>query len=178
MLEDVSELDEAWAMALAEAERRARSSGREDIAAYIALRASNDLMRRTGIEWLLSTLVTYAGEANRAGGAIRIEKEEGHRFRVGSAWMVGTRLTLRSGVRALTVEAGWPRTPADGFVRGGGLACGRIGHFGKRSADEELMLMRSNAGAPEWAVLERDGAARLPLIEARLRRHFFIFTGA
>jgi hypothetical protein len=172
----VSELDEAWAMALAEAERQARATGRADIADYIALRASNDLMRRTGIEWLLSTLMTLAGEANRTGVGIRIEKEDGHRFRVGSATMVGTRLTFRAGVRALIIEAGWPRTPADGFVRGGGLACGRIGHFGKRAADEELMLVRSTTGVPEWAILEKEGT-RQPLAEARLRRHFSLFTG-
>ncbi len=170
-------MDEAWARALAEAERRALDSGRGDIAEYIALRASNDLMRRTGIEWLLSTLTILAGEANRAGNSIRIEKEEGHRFRVGSATMVGTRLTFRSGVRALIVEAGWPRAPADGFVRGGGLACGRIGHFGKRALDEELLLVRSNNGVPEWCVIKEE-AARLPLPEARLRKHFSHFTAA
>lgn len=173
----MSELDEAWARALAEAGRHALESGRGDIAEYIALRTSNDLMRRTGIEWLLSTVTTFAGEANRAGSSIRIEKEESHRFRVGTATMVGTRLTFRSGVRSLTVEAGWPRTPADGFVRGGGLACGRIGHFGKRSLDEELMLVRSSAGVPEWCVLGKEGA-RLSLPEARLRKHFSLFAFA
>jgi hypothetical protein len=172
----VSELDEAWTLALAEAERRARASGRGDIAEYIALRASNDLMRATGIEWLLSSATSLAGQANRAGASIRIEKDEAHRFRVGSATMVGTRLTLRNGVRHLTIEAGWPRAPQDGFVRGGGLACGRIGHFGKRSADEELLLVRSSSGAPEWCILAEEGA-RLPLSEAGLRRHLSIFLG-
>jgi hypothetical protein len=166
----VSELDEAWALALAEAERRARAQGRGDIAEYIALRASNDLMRATGIEWLLQTLTVMAGEANRVGASIRIEKTDGHRFSVGSATMVGTRVTFRAGVRALTIEAGWPRAPRDGFVRGGGLACGRIGHFGKRAADEEILLVRSASGTPVWHILERDGT-RSPLLEARLRRH-------
>jgi hypothetical protein len=170
----VSELDEAWALALAEAERRARTAGRGDIADYIALRASNDLMRSTGIEWLMNALTTLAGEANRAGASIRIEKADGHSFRVGSATMVGPRLTFRMGVRTLTAEAGWPRTPRDGFVRGGGLACGRINHFGKRSADEELMLVRSQSGAPEWYILEQTGK-RNQLLEARLRQHLSIF---
>jgi hypothetical protein len=172
----VSELDEAWAMALAEAERRARTAGRGDIADYIALRASNDLMRTTGIEWLLASITLLAGEANRAGGSIRIEKDEAHRFRVGSATMVGTRLTLRSGVRSLTIEAGWPRAPADGFVRGGGLACGRIGHFGNRAADEELLLVRSTTGKPEWNAIDKNGA-RFSFSEARLRQHFTKFLG-
>lgn len=169
----MSELDEAWALALAEAERRARAQGRGDIAEYIALRASNDLMRATGIEWLLSTLTVMAGEANRRGASVRIEKDDGHRFSVGSATMVGTRATFRAGVRALTIEAGWPRAPRDGFVRGGGLACGRIGHFGKRTADEEILLVRSTSGAPVWHILERNGT-RTPLLEARLRHHLSV----
>lgn len=166
----MSELDEAWALALAEAERRARAQGRGDIAEYIALRASNDLVRATGIEWLLKTLTVMAGEANRAGASIRLEKHEGHRFKVGSATMVGTRLVFRAGVRALTIEAGWPREPRDGFVRGGGLACGRIGHFGKRQPDEELLLVRSNGGVPEWHIIDKSGA-RTPLLEAHLHHH-------
>lgn len=166
----MSELDEAWALALAEAERRARAQGRGDVAEYIALRASNDLMRATGVEWLLSTLTVLAGEANRRGASVRIEKSEGHRFSVGSATMVGTRVVFRAGVRALTIEAGWPREPRDGFVRGGGLACGRIAHFGKRPPDEELLLVREKDGTPEWFILDRTGA-RAPLHEARLRQH-------
>jgi hypothetical protein len=173
----VSELDEAWASALAEAERSARAQGRGDIAAYKSQRASNDLMRATGVEWLLSTLTVLAGEANRTGASVRIEKNDGHRFSVGSATMVGTRVTFRAGVRSLTIEAGWPREPRDGFVRGNGLACGRIGHFGKRSAGEELLLVRSSrSGAPEWVILERDGT-RLPLLEARLRQHLLACLG-
>ncbi len=173
----MSELDEAWELALAEAQQRARASGRADVAEYIALRASNDLMRRTAIDWLLSTLTILAGEANRAGNGIRIETEDAHRFRVGSSTMVGTRLTLRLGVRALYVEAGWPRRPGDGIVRGGGLACGRIGHFGKRADDEEVLLVGSADGAPQWAVLGKNGE-RVPLAEARLKNHFSIFISS
>lgn len=170
----MSELDEAWAFALAEAERRAREQGRGDIAEYIALRASNDLLRSTGIEWLLSTLTLLAGDANRAGASVSIEKDDAHRFRVGSATMVGPRVTFRSGVRTLTIEAGWPRMPRDGIVRGQGLACARIGHFGKRSENQELLLVRSSAGVPEWLVLEEAGT-RNPLIEVRLRKHLVSF---
>lgn len=166
----MSELDEAWALAMAEAERRAREQGRGDIAEYLALRASNDLLRSTGIEWLFSTLTSLSGEANRSGASLRIEKDETHRFSVGSAIMVGPRVTFRSGVRKLTIEAGWPRTPRDGIVRGNGLACARIGHFGKRAANQELLLVRSPSGAPEWLVIE-DTGTRVALLEARLRQH-------
>lgn len=170
----MTELDEAWALALAEGERRAREQGRGDIAEYLALRASNDLLRSTGIEWLLSSLTLLAGEANRAGASVSIEKDDAHRFSVGNATMVGPRLTLRSGIRRLIVEAGWPRMPRDGIVRGQGLACARIGHFGKRSQDQELLLVRSPNGVPEWLVVDEAGT-RNPLIEARLRQHLVHF---
>ncbi|MGB9180666.1 MAG: hypothetical protein WCB68_15655 [Pyrinomonadaceae bacterium] len=173
----MSELDEAWALALAEAERRARATGRGDVAEYLALRASNDQARTTATQWLFATFTALAGEANRAGASVSITKEDAHRFRVGHATMVGTLLTFRSGVRALLIEAGWPRTPRDGFVRGGGLACANIKHLGMRAADEELLLVRSpQTGAPQWTALEKTGA-RTELLEARIRRHLTRFLG-
>src|SRR5437879_12504032 len=89
----VSELDEAWALALAEAEKSARSAGRTDISSYLALRTSNDLLRKTGRDWLQETFTSVAGEANRAGAGIQISKDDGHRFKVGNASMVGSRLS-------------------------------------------------------------------------------------
>jgi len=76
------------------------------------------------------------------------------------------------------LEAGWPRTPADGIVPGGGLARARISHFGDAKANDELILVyepdsnaRANSsGTPQWHALE-DGRTRTPLTEARLRRH-------
>jgi hypothetical protein len=166
----MSELDEEWAQVLAEAERRARAQGRGDLIEYLRLRASNDKARSTGIEWLFETFTLLAGEANRAGAGVQTAQKEGHRFGVGSATMVGKLLTLKAGVRQLMIEAGWPRRPSDGFVPGNGLASGRIRHFGITSANEELLLVRSPGGTPQWLVLERDGA-RTQLLEARLRRH-------
>ena len=46
----VSELDETWAAALAEAEGRARAAGRSDLSEYLALRSSNDLLRKTACD--------------------------------------------------------------------------------------------------------------------------------
>ena len=137
----VSELEEAWATGLAEAEARARAQGRADIADYLALRSSNDLIRKIAGDWLLAMFANAAGEANRKGAAIQISSEDAHRFKVGNASMVGTRLSLSSGVRQLFVEAGWPRTPRDGFIRGGGLACCHIKHVGIKPANEELRLV-------------------------------------
>lgn len=170
----MSELNEAWVLALAEAEQRAREQGRGDIAEYIALRMSNDLMRNTGIEWLLSTVTLLAGEANRRGASVAIENEDAHRFSIGNATMVGPRVTFRSGLRALTIEAGWPRTPRDGIVRGNGLACARIKHFGRGSANQELLLVRSSTDTPEWFMVDETGI-RTSFVEARLRQHVLRF---
>jgi len=150
----MSELDEAWAQALAEAEVRARVAGRNDLAEYIALRNSNDLLRKTGIDWLLHTFEELAGKANRVGSAIQISIVDEHRFRIGSSTMVGRLLTLTNGVRTLFVEAGWPRTPRDGFIRGGGLACANLRHFGIRAANRKLFLVKSASGSPVWKIGE------------------------
>src|SRR5262252_5927110 len=99
----MNELEDAWELALAEASRRAEGAGRADIARYLDLRRRNDLLRRTGIDWLNAALTSLAADANRASAGIQMERHEDHRFRRGSATMVGTQLILRRGVRALTV---------------------------------------------------------------------------
>jgi len=158
-------------LAVAEAERRAKVVGRGDVAEYLSLRASNDLARRAGVEWLMTTFTMFVGEANRVGAGVSIKHADTHRFRAGNSTMVGTLITFHRGVRSLSIEAGWPRTPRDGIVRGGGLACANVRHFGRRSADEELLLVRAdNADAPQWVVIEREGA-RSSLTEERIRRH-------
>ena len=100
----MSELDEAWDLALADAARRARAAGRRDIADYVALRKQNDLLRRTAMGWLVTTLTSLAAKANRAGAGIQIEEKDTHKFKVRHATMVGSQMTLRRGVRALTIE--------------------------------------------------------------------------
>jgi hypothetical protein len=166
----LSELEAEWARRLADAEQSARASGRGDVADYLALRALNDMARNTGIEWLLATFTAHAGEANRTGAGIRLANADAHRFRVGASTMVGRRLTLTVGVRVLTVEAGWPRTPRDGIVRGGGLAAARITHFGNPPANDELLLMQKTGDAPRWMVLDAAGV-RPTLEEARVAQH-------
>ena len=166
----MSELDEAWASALAEAESRARLSGRRDVAAYLALRNSNDLLRKTGIEWLVSTFEALAAQENRRGASIQISRDYNHRFRAGNSTMVGRLLTLRFGVRQLFVEAGWPRTPRDGVVRGGGLASANIRHLGIKSASETIKLVQSPQGTPLW-VLGEKGERQAQIHETNLRKH-------
>ena len=160
-------------MALAQAEAQARAAGRADLVEYLALRTSNDLLRRTSIEWINTTFESLAGEANRHGGSIQIVKEDQHRFRVGNATMVGSLLTLSFGVRKLSVEAGWPRRPKDGVVRGGGLAYAEIKHLGIKPSNEALLLVLSSAGAPEWVVLAK-GEGRVELDRSKLKQHIDI----
>jgi hypothetical protein len=90
--------------------------------------------------------------------------------------MVGTRLTLRRGVRALTIESGWPRRPGDGIVRGNALACANIKHLGRTRNNAELILAVSAKETPQWFVLDDD--RRLLLTGAELRRHFSLFVEA
>ena len=85
--------------------------------------------------------------------------------------MVGHLLTLTNGVRTLYVEAGWPRTPRDGFVRGGGLASANIRHMGIKAANEELLLTKSKTGSPTWKSALKDHRV---LLEADIRRHIAI----
>jgi hypothetical protein len=167
----MSELDEAWAEALKEAQQKARLAGRGDIAEYLSLRNSNDLLRKAGVDWLVTSFTALAGDANRAGASIQIANEDGHRFSIGTSTMVGRLVKLSNGVRTVFVEAGWPRVPRDGVVRGGGLASAHIRHLGIRSAGEELLLSKSITGVPKWLSLSRKQHA---FHESDIRRHLAI----
>jgi hypothetical protein len=162
--------DEEYEREMAEARRRARAQGRGDVLDYLSLKAANDSLRARAVELLLGAFTTLAGELNREGAGVALARADAHRFRVGHSTMVGARLTLTRGLRSLTVEAGWPRSPRDGIVRGGGLASARVGHFGAPKAGEELLLLPAGDG-PRWFVLEETGA-RTELLEQHLRRHF------
>jgi hypothetical protein len=166
----MSEFDEDWARVLAEAEQKARARGRGDVTEYLSLRQMNDFARTAGADWLFATFIEHAGHANRNGASIRIERREAHRFQLGNSTMVGTLLTLHVGVRSLMIEAGWPRAPRDGIVRGGGLASARIRHFGLPKADEELLLVYAEDNRPHWLVMEKTGT-RTRLLEERVRLH-------
>jgi hypothetical protein len=170
----MTNLDEAWEFALAEATQRARASGRADITRYLDLRRRNDLLRSSATDWLHATIMGLAADANRKGAAIQIQRHEDHRFKRGSATMVGRQLILKKGVRALIIESGWPRTPRDGIVRGNGLACANIKHLGRPRLNLELLLVSSTKGSPQFLIVSDDKRARLT--EAELRRHVAILA--
>jgi hypothetical protein len=170
---NVNELDEAWAAALADAEARARAAGRGDITEYLALRRSNDLLRKTACDWLLSTFRNVAGEMNRTGASLQISNDDNYQFKVANAAMVGQLLKLENGVRQLLVEVGWPRLPGHGFIRGGGIAVGRLRHLGIKSASELIRLVTSPEGTPRWIVQDNREPAE-EIREANIRHHITI----
>ncbi len=171
----MSELDEAWAAALATAAERARAAGRADLTEYLTLRRANDLARTIAKDWLLDSFALLAGEAKIAGADIQIDRAEEHRFKIGNASMVGSCLNLRKGVRAILVEVGWPRVPRDGFIKGGGLALGHIRHQGIKIADEKLRLLTDPHRPPRWLVENSHGDLTREIHEADLRHHIAVF---
>jgi hypothetical protein len=169
----MSELEDAWALALSEAEARARAAGHFDLSEYLALRTANDFLRTVGAAWLVNTFTAVAGEANRSGASLQMVIAEDHQFSIGNATMVGRQLSLEAGVRKLTIEVGWPRRPLDGFIRGGGLACANVKHFGRKLVSEELRLILAPEGVPRWIVQENDRDFR-EIHEDDVRRHLSI----
>jgi hypothetical protein len=172
----MNELDEVWSKMLGHALANAEFSGQRDVADYLALKAANDTIRGASINWLFDSVMELAVEANRINPVIIIENVEAHSFRSGGANLVGSLLRFRQGVRSLTVEAGWTRTPNDGFMKGGALAIARITHFGIAKSNAELMLMRLGE-APQWfSVLSEKERGEFG--SGDLRRHFSIFQGS
>jgi hypothetical protein len=165
----MTELDQVWAEMLGDAYRNASAAGRHTVAEYLRLKATNDAIRAAGVKWLFDTFIEFAGQATRRNTALSIEREEPHSFRHGNSNMVGSLLSIRHGVRCLTVEAGWTRTPSDGVMRGGALAFAKLSHFGMPRSGEELRLVHSPS-FPKWLAGEGESVA-----SRELRRHFDLF---
>lgn len=167
------ELEEAWAQKLEEAIGTARAAGRDDIAEFLTLKATNDAVRHTGVQWLFGAMLENALLMPQ----IKIENETAHRFAFNHATMTGALLRLRLGVRCLTIEAGWTRAPGDGFMRGGALAAARFAHFGMMRENAELLLIKTGAdAAPNWFVAKENGA-RVLFDHAQINHHFRVFLG-
>lgn len=183
----MSEIEADWQMILAEAERRARMAGGEggEVADYLRLRATNTAAREVGINWLLKAFrraaeglqrrganLSVRGGGGNGGDAASEPASENHRFSVGAATMVGAKLVIEFGVRTLTIEAGFPRTPADGFVRGGGLAHANIKHFGDINSNQTLLLIQAAAdAAPNWFIVSSNTNVRTPFVELNVAQH-------
>lgn len=174
MLKLMNELDEVWARMLSEARAKAQVSGSRDVAEYLALKATNDAIRLASVKWLFDSLLEIASFENRNAANIAFETENSHRFSFGNANLIGSRLNFRQGVRCLTLEAGWTRTPADGFMRGGALACARILHFGLSKHNADLLLIRAG-DVPNWFSVTDEKRQLFNAIQ--LQQHFQVFLG-
>ncbi|MBC7795521.1 MAG: hypothetical protein H7Z37_01460 [Pyrinomonadaceae bacterium] len=174
----MQELDEMWQNVLREAREQSETNANSDVADYIKLREINDLARNTSINWLFDAFSLVVAEFNRRGFSVSTEKTDSHKFSVNAATMRGSRLELKFGVRAVTIEAGFPQVPGDGFIRGNGLACAKISHFGMSNANANLLLVKAsdNRDAPVWYSIDKDNL-RQPFSASQLRGHFAVFLG-
>lgn len=145
----MTELDHIWSKLLADAGEKAADLGRDEIAEYVRLKATNDAIRNAGVTWLFETVIEAVGKAMGTRTGITIHRIEPHSFARGNSTMVGSMLEIRQGVRCLTVEAGWARTPSNGIMRNGALAIARMSHFGMPTENVELRLAHT-AATPQW----------------------------
>lgn len=165
----MTELDQMWSQMLAGAEQKASVSGLEHLADYLRLKATNDAIREVGVRWLFDSMTEIASDAMRDHKNLSVVRESPYSFARGASNMVGSCLIFRQGVRGLTLEAGWARTPSDGVMRQAALAFARLTHFGMPRETSEYRLVRAEP-LPLWS--DEDGQA---VDTAELRRHFELF---
>ena len=142
------------------------------VADLIALKATNDQIRQRAVDWLIASFTELAAHANRHNVSVEIERKEPHNFAAYGANMVGVKTSFRHGIRCLTVEAGWTRTPTDGFMRGGALAVAHIRHFGLKQHGMDLALLKTN-DQPAWFEIDGENTAR-PIMLEHLIRHMSV----
>lgn len=150
---DMIELDEIWSNMLDTAANSADEAGRNDVADFLRLKASNDAIRVAGVRWLFDTVIKIAASANRSHVVLSIERDDPHNFTHGNSNIVGSRVMVRQGVRCFTVEAGWTRTPTDGIMHGGALAIAHVSHFGMPKMKAALKLVAEDP-FPKWLDVE------------------------
>jgi hypothetical protein len=171
----MNELDQFWSEKLSAAIENARDTGRGDLADYLELKAANDAVRQAGVEQFLEKAIEIATRPEHAFRKISIERESPHSFRHRDANMAGSLLRLRYGVRCMAIEAGWTRTPTDGFMRLGALAFARITHVGIPRANAEFVLKDFGEQAEWFAVRDDKAAERFEMDQ--LDDHFLVFIG-
>jgi hypothetical protein len=171
----MNELDEVWTQMFEDALKKARTNGRGDVAEYLELKTTNDTIRAASVKWLLDATLEIASFANRNNAGITIENENPYQFPFRNANLAGSLVRFRQGVRCLTIEAGWTRTPNDGFMRGGALAGARISHFGISKHNDELLLIKSN-DLPGWVSIDKN-EKKNPFDSRHLNQHFQVFLG-
>lgn len=171
----MAELDIVWAEMLQSAIAKADINGNTDLADYLRLKATNDAIRSAASRWLFATAVETALGSDlfdpHERSQIKVERLSPHRFRSGSSNMAGEKIIFRLGVRCLEIQAGWTRTPSDGFMRGQALAVAEILHFGMPRRNAFLRLLRTSP-LPQW--FDETNAV---FTSADLSRHLAMFVG-
>jgi hypothetical protein len=162
----MTELDQIWSDMLGQAALKAIESGRRDVADYLRLKAANDAIRAAGVGWLIDVVIEIATEETSTHSSIKIERTEPHNFAHKNSNMVGTLVNIRHGVRCLSIEAGWTRTPRDGIMTDQALAFARLTHFGLPRMKAEYRLVRGEI-LPRW-LGKRDAV----IDSLEIRRHF------
>ena len=170
----MTELDDIWTSMLTSAAENPGAFDR-DVSDFLSLKASNDQIRQAAVTWLFDGLSQIAAEANRRNLPVSVDRVESHRFDYRGANIVGTLLRVRQGVRSLSLEAGWTRSPGDGFMRGGAMAVARISHFGMKEAGSDLILIRHD-GTPIWCSIDK-AETRVEFRLHDMMRHFAVFIG-
>jgi hypothetical protein len=169
------ELNEVWEQLIAEAAKNPQAVAGEGFAEFLAVKNANDRVREASVGWLLETMRKAAEHANGKNVGIKIESADPHRFSIDKMHLAGALLRFKQGIRCMTVEAGWTRTPADGFMRGNALALARITHFGIARANAELHLIK-HEDRPQWFTVTNLGL-RVSFEIHDLIKHFQIFLG-
>jgi hypothetical protein len=166
----MSDFEELVAAKLVDAIETARSSGRDDIADYLALKAANDTIRQREIDSLFKAFIGVALSAENVERNVQVERESPYSFRHGDATMKGTLLQMTRGLRSLTVEAGWTRAPGDGFMRLGAMVVARLTHYGLPEKNAVLMLKPHDDGH-SWFELQNDRIAAVVFQAEDVERH-------
>ncbi len=161
-----------WSSLLEKASHKADNTGRSDLADLLRLRLANDTVRQAGVDWLFDTLIELTFERQEAYQNLKIARTSPHTFKSGLSTMVGSLVEIGYGVRCLSAEAGWARTPSDGVMRDGGLAQANIRHFGMSAKNMNYRLV-SGDSLPVWI-----NDAGVELNVGGLSRHLDILVGA
>jgi len=168
----MDELADVWSRMIASTLESAKAQGRTDIVEYLKLKHANDELRVAGVKWLFDSFRELA--AQRLFPEIKIENSSPHHFDYENARMVGAALRFTSGVRKLEVEAGWTRTPKDGFMRNQALAVARLNHFGLPAKSAVLILRRLENNSPLWFIGNAGSESEIVTV-GTIQRNFEIF---
>ena len=168
----MSDLDTFWSQMIDNAIENANADGREHVADFLRLRAKNDAIRHAGANWLLEAFITTGMTPELISRGLTVERTDSHQFKHGNSSLVGSQLRFQLGVRCLSVEVGWTRTPSDGIMRGGALAFAHVSHFGMISENEHFALILEEP-RPRW----RHSQTGASLNEITLDRHLVTLVG-